>query len=229
MDSPPIAPFWIAQIAAVTAAGGAGLARTLRARRVRPVAVLLPLLPLLVAPAGAIGVECIVRTIVHVAAHRPGLPALGGVMAYGALAAYAGAQAALAPRGLRWEALGDAVGPLACLVAFGRIGCLCAGCEPGVMGPLGLRHPVAIYEGAVALLGWWLAGRAERWLPARREARFAAFAAVYAIGRAAIEVLRDPGPLTGGGVTIAQHLSAATLFGLALALLGSGGRERPRP
>ncbi len=228
MDTPTFLVWCAAQMGAVSAAAWAHGARTLRTGRVRPVALSVALAA---TPLGAIGAEYIVHLGAHVASHGRGLPPVHGSMAYGALAAYALVQAALAPRGQRWGALGDAVGPLACLVAVGRLGCAAGGCEPGIVLVGMVRHPVALYEVVVALGAWALAWRAESALRSPR-ARFVAFTVAYAAGRAAIETLRDPGPLTGAGPTIAQWVSlgvaCATLLaassGRASVGAGVGGR-----
>lgn len=220
MDTPTFLVWCSAQIGAAAAAAWAHGARTLRAGRVRPLALAAALAA---TPLGAIGAEYIVHVGAHAASHGRGLPAVHGSMAYGALAAYALVQAALAPRGRSWQALGDAVGPLACLVAVGRLGCAAGGCEPGSVLVGTVRHPVALYEIVVALGAWALAWWAESTRRSAR-ARFVAFALAYAGGRAAIEALRDPGPLTGAGPTVAQWVSLGVACATLLA--ATSGRAR---
>ena len=220
MDTPTFLVWCVAQMGAVGAAAWAHGARTLRTDRVRPRALAAALAA---APVGAIGAEYILHAGAHLARHGRGLPPVHGSMAYGALAAYALVQAALAPRGRRWEALGDAVGPLACLVAVGRLGCAAGGCEPGIVLVGMVRHPVALYEVAVALGAWALAWRVEAARGAR--GRFVAFALAYAAGRAAIEWLRDPGPLTGAGPTVAQWVSLGVASATLLAATSTRARR----
>ncbi len=155
------------------------------------------------------------------------LPRPGGVVAYGALFGFVLAYVAVTRLRKRdaSTALEEAIAPLLVVVAFGRVGCFFAGCEPGcamhggVLGRAGLdRHPVALYEVAAALV----ALAATRAVP--RE-RFAAGAATYAALRIAIECVRvhDDGARVSAG-----QWTSLFVLGAALAWATRSPRRSPR-
>jgi phosphatidylglycerol:prolipoprotein diacylglycerol transferase len=151
------------------------------------------------------------------------LPRPGGIVAYGALFGFVVVYATITK--LRRQdvaaALDTVIAPLLLVVAFGRVGCFFAGCEPGcaLRGPCGLtRHPVALYEVAAALVALAVTRMV------RRE-RFAAGALVYATLRIVVECFRvhDAGMRVSAG-----QWTSLFVIGAAAAWLTRSPRRPPR-
>lgn len=176
---------------------------------------------LLAAAPGAVILDLALRLARWALAGARGAPAVAvGASSFGALLAVVVVFAALArARGFApRKALDLAAPPLAALLAVGRIGCLLVGCEHGAPTPVpwavayqqgpvlidharrGLVavdaaaslpvHPVAAYEVVVAFVAGGVALIAS-WRRRRDGDAFLLGAAVFAVGRASVEILRE--------------------------------------
>lgn len=153
-------------------------------------------------------------------------PSPGGVVAYGALFGFVGAYVGMTMLRRRdvGAALDQAIAPLLLVVAFGRVGCFFAGCEPGcathapwsVDDHAGHRvHPVALYEVAAALVALAVSRRLKR-------ERFAAGAATYAALRVVVELFR-----AHDGLVSAGQWTSLFVLGAALAWATRSPRRSP--
>jgi prolipoprotein diacylglyceryltransferase len=198
---------------------------------------------------GALSVDYALRVVGYALSGARGpLPAFGGIMAYGALLGLGGAYAFFV-RGARlgvYPALDRVTGPLALLVAVGRVGCFLAGCEHGAAtsAPWGVRypashphfgelvraglaepgaawsgplHPATLYEAAFALAACGLAVALLRRPSTKPGGVFFAGTLVYAGGRFVSEAFRGDG---AGGLSGGDHGALTT--GQAMSLFAIG-------
>ncbi len=146
---------------------------------------------------------------------RGALPEPGGVVAYGALFGFVAVYVGLTMLRRRElaAALDEVIAPLLLVVAFGRVGCFFAGCEPGcathapwaTVGALAQRvHPVALYEVVAALVALGVTRAAPR-------ERFACGAVTYAALRFVIEFFRAHDGLVSSGQWTSLFVIGASL------------------
>jgi phosphatidylglycerol:prolipoprotein diacylglycerol transferase len=237
--------FWVAQ------ALGLALAMALVARRVGGGAGLSTALGLaLGACAGALLFGPLLR-LPRALAGGASPFAPGFVMSWGALfGASLGVVLVGRARRARAGPLLDAAAPaLGLLVALGRLGCLVSGCCHGRPAPWGLVYPPGtpafdehvrrglVPPSALSSLGTVPMQALEAalgaalvcvGLRARRGGAFALVLGGYALGRLALEALRDDARPSFGPLSLAQWLSLAVLAAFASARAGQAARPTPR-
>lgn len=159
--------------------------------------------------AGALCVDYALRVVGYALAGARGpLPVFGGLMAYGALFGLGGAYALFVRRARLdvYAALDRVTGPLALLVAVGRVGCFLAGCEHGAptSAPWGVRYP-ASHPHFAELTRAGLAEAGAAWSSPLHPATL--YEAAFALAACALSVALLPRPSTKpGGVFFAGTL-----------------------